>query len=59
MNRRELDRIAKLEDKIQDMAINKMILIKENSKLLATIAEKDKQIKMLSNKLKEYNKNET
>lgn len=59
MNRRELDRIAKLEDKIQDMAINKMILIKENSKLLATIAEKDKQIEMLSNKLKEYNKNET
>lgn len=59
MNRRELDRIAKLEDKIQDMAINKMILIKENSKLLAIIAEKDKQIEMLSNKLKEYNKNET
>lgn len=51
MTRRELEHMAKLEDKVQDLVL-------ENIRLKSEIDRKEKQIVELSNKLKEYIKNE-
>lgn len=52
MTRRELEHTAKLEDKIES-------LILENIQLRCEIDNQEKQIQELSDKLKEYTKNES
>lgn len=52
MTRREIEHMAKLEDKVQNLVL-------ENIRLKSEIDRKEKQMIDLSNKLKEYNKNET
>lgn len=51
MTRRELEYTARLEDRLQNLII-------ENIRLKSEIDRKEKQIVELSNKLKEYIKNE-
>lgn len=52
MTRGELEYMAKLEDKVQNLVL-------ENIRLKSEIDRKEKQIIDLSNKLKEYTKDET